>query len=116
MGDPHNKELKEDPTMTTKAIPVPLGRPFLSRGVAELMGQDLAFSEYVLSCFRRHVNGDWGEVDEEDQRTNDHALVHGYRLLSAYTDPRYTGHGQSSLWIITEADRATTTVLFPDEY
>jgi hypothetical protein len=40
------------------------------------------------------------------------SLVHGFRLLSAYT--LSTG---VKFWIITEADRsATTTFLLPDEY
>ncbi len=64
----------------------------------------------------RHLKGDWGEVDEEDKQTNDEALKQGDRLLSAYNDTRFPGHGVSTIWIITEADRSVTTILFPDEY
>jgi hypothetical protein len=32
----------------------------------------------------RHVRGDWGEIDEEDQGLNEQALVTGDRLLSVY--------------------------------
>jgi hypothetical protein len=59
----------------------------------------------------RHANGDWGEVDEHDRRANEHALEHGLRVLSAYT--LRTGE---RIWIITEADRSTTTILLPAEY
>jgi hypothetical protein len=55
--------------------------------------------------------GDWGDVDQEDQAANDHALEDGSRLLSAYT----TLKGQR-IWIITEADRSATTILLPEEY
>jgi len=60
---------------------------------------------------RRHITGDWGEVDAEDQQSNEDALLHGERLLSAYR----TGKGVK-LWVITEADRSSTCILLPDEY
>lgn len=60
---------------------------------------------------RRHVCGDWGEVDEEDQRENERSLEDDCRLLSAYTLT-----GGARLWIITEADRSSTTLLLPSEY
>lgn len=67
--------------------------------------------ESALDFLRRHVSGDWGELDEEDKRENELSLAQGFRLLSAYrlrTDEK--------LWIITEADRSVTTLLLPDEY
>jgi hypothetical protein len=59
----------------------------------------------------KHHSGDWGEVDAEDRRLNDQALMDGSRLLSAYT----TLKGRK-LWVITEADRSVTTILRPEEY
>ena len=59
----------------------------------------------------RHLAGDWGEVDAEDWRANDEALVHGERLLSAYRTLT-----QIRLWCITEADRSSTCLLLPEEY
>lgn len=58
----------------------------------------------------RHLSGDWGEISAEDQRQNDIALVTGGRLHSAFTI------GSRTIWIITEADRSVTTLLFPEEY
>jgi len=60
---------------------------------------------------RRHVSGDWGDVCEEDQEANENALRYGERLLSSYRTSKGT-----KLWIITEADRSSTTLLLPDEY
>lgn len=60
--------------------------------------------------FKRHVRGDWGDLDEQDKQANDKALQDGSRILSAY------GKGETKLWIITEADRSATTILRPDEY
>ena len=36
----------------------------------------------------RHVRGNWGDVNEEDKRLNDEALVNGERILSAYEPAR----------------------------
>jgi hypothetical protein len=37
-------------------------------------------------------------------------------LLSAYNDNRFPKKGVATIWIITEADRSSTTILFTDEY
>jgi hypothetical protein len=60
---------------------------------------------------RRHVCGDWGELDGHDEKENAIALREGGRLVSAYT----TRLGDT-IWIITEADRSYTTLLLPSDY
>ena len=60
---------------------------------------------------KRHLTGDWGEVDDHDRRENELSVVQGFWLLSAYTLSNGT-----KLWIITEADRSATTLLLPSEY
>jgi hypothetical protein len=65
---------------------------------------------------RRHVAGDWGELDQEDSQLNNLALFNGSRILSAYT----TKNGER-IWIITEAAddkgrRIRSTLLLPSEY
>jgi hypothetical protein len=59
----------------------------------------------------KHVEGDWGDVCDEDKRLNNQAVVSGERLLSAYR----TLNGVR-IWIITEADRSSTCILLPEEY
>ena len=59
----------------------------------------------------RHLQGDWGAQDDADRVANDLALENGERLLSCYDLP--TGE---PIWIITEADRTTTSILTPGEY
>lgn len=65
----------------------------------------------ILLGIRRHQAGDWGDVDEHDRQANESALIVGGRLLSVY-------HGITGVkfWIITEADRATSTILLPEDY
>ena len=59
----------------------------------------------------KHVQGDWGEVCDEDKLANDEALVNGERILSAYRTLR-----NEKIWVITEADRSSTCLLKPEEY
>jgi hypothetical protein len=59
----------------------------------------------------RHANGDWGEVDPDGAKENEISLQRGSRVLSSYT----TSAGDK-FWVITEADRSATTLLFPEEY
>jgi hypothetical protein len=63
------------------------------------------------SLLARHVNGDWGDLDEHDRKENEFSLKHGFRILSSYT----LTSGEK-IWIITEADRSSTCILLPSEY
>ncbi|MGC9395648.1 MAG: hypothetical protein ACP5J4_12420 [Anaerolineae bacterium] len=67
--------------------------------------------QHPLALLARHVTGDWGELDDEDQAENDLSVEQGFRILSAYT--LETG---TRIWVITEADRSATTFLLPSEY
>jgi len=80
--------------------------------VNNLVAEDSKFAKFVLKSLRRHIRGDWGEIEEEDRQANDKAVMDGrLRIFSAYET-----EGLKKIWIITEADRLTTTILFPDEY
>jgi hypothetical protein len=70
----------------------------------------VAHADPALALWR-HLTGDWGTLEDEDWKANNYALTHAGRLLSAYR--LSTG---VTLWIVTEADRARTTLLLPDEY
>jgi hypothetical protein len=58
----------------------------------------------------RHVSGDFGDIDDEDRKTNEDAIDEGCRILSAYK------FGKKAIWVITEADRNSTCILLPSEY
>lgn len=89
-----------------------LGRIVATHRVSNRMESDPTFAAFVSSSFSRHAFGDWGTVCAEDKAANDAALSNGTRLLSSYDGPS----ADDDIWIITEADRSVTTVLFPDEY
>ena len=69
------------------------------------------FAKFVINSLTRHRRGDWGNITDEDKQENELSLKEGYRILSAYE-----ARGLPKIWIITEADRSATTILFPDEY
>ena len=92
------------------------GQIVATRGVYDFACENPDFAKFIQQSLNRHIKGDWGEVDEEDKQTNDQALKQGSRLLSSYNDDRFPKNGVATIWIITEADRGATTILFPDEY
>jgi hypothetical protein len=87
--------------------PFPLGRVVATQGALELLKEA---GEDPLHYLSRHRSGDWGELDAHDHRENERSLKHGSRILSSYPV------GERYIWIITEADRSATTILFPEEY
>ena len=89
----------------------PTGRLIMTAGVAELGAANESFAKFVRKSLQRHSDGDWGDLSAEDVVENEYALGKQLRLLSAYEH-----NGLPKIWIITEADRSVTTVLFPDEY
>lgn len=64
-----------------------------------------------LALIHRHVTGDWGDLGAEDQQQNRLAIRSGLRIFSSYNLSAST-----KIWIITEADHSSTTLLLPDEY
>jgi len=87
-----------------------LGRIVWTRGVNDRVAVDASFAKFVMDSLKRHANGDWGELSAEDKRENDFSLDKQLRLLSSYQ------YGGIKIWIITEANRSVTTILFPSEY
>ncbi len=86
-------------------------------GLGRVVATPAALAEMAIAgespsrLIARHQSGDWGEVDAHDRRENEQALKTGARLLSSY--PLWTG---AKVWIITESDRSSTTILLPEEY
>ena len=88
----------------------PIGTVVMTRGVANFFGErEQGFLDQLM-LLQRHASGDWGIVSKEDAKENDFSVENGYRILSAYT------LSERKIWLITEADRSSTTFLFPEEY
>ena len=89
----------------------PTGRLVTTAGVNDRAASDGAFAKFVRKSLQRHEEGDWGDLSADDVKENEYALGKPLRLFSAYEH-----NGLPKIWIITEADRSATTVLYPEEY
>jgi hypothetical protein len=87
---------------------IALGQTYITPGAEDALR---IAGQTGIEFLRRHMSTDWGEFSDEDVRENELSIKEGFRLLSAYR----TAKGQK-LWIITEADRSSTTILLPSEY
>jgi hypothetical protein len=86
----------------------PAGQVVVNSGALRLLE---AAGPSPADLLRRHLNGNWGVVNEDDRHANDLAIRRGSRIFSAYRLKDGT-----KVCVITEADRSATTVLLPDEY
>jgi hypothetical protein len=96
------------PNIGASMIRFNLGRVVATPGALRALERA---EQHPAEFLDRHVNGDWGDVPEEDKQENELSVEHGFRIFSAYT----TSAGEK-IWIITEADRSATTILLPSEY
>ena len=85
-----------------------LGQIVATPGALDLLRES---GESPALFVNRHVQGDFGELCDEDRALNNEAIANGSRILSAYK----TAKGER-IWVITEADRSSTCLLRPDEY
>jgi len=95
-------------TLPIRRARLPLGRLLATPAAVDAI-QSAGASIYAL--VNRHACGDWGDLPEADREQNDLSVVSGRRVLSCYP----LG-GELKVWIVTEADRSTTTILLPEEY
>lgn len=85
-----------------------LGQVVATPGALEALQRN---GQMALTFVSRHVQGEWGELSDEDSYANDMALVHDTRILSAYSL-----NDGTKIWVITESDRSSTCVLLPSDY
>lgn len=86
----------------------PLGHLGMTHGAAAA----LYFAEQSpIEFIARHALLDQGELPDSDHRQNERALKTGQRVFSCFK----TEAGET-LYVITEADRSSTTILLPSEY
>jgi len=88
-----------------------LGEILYSYEIDARVSKDKKFDEFILDCLFRHVTGDWGNLSEQDKSENEYSMGKYLRIFSSY---KY--RNAEKIWIMTEADRQHTTVLFPNEY
>ena len=105
VGIPH---YQQDPELAHASPKFPLGKCVATPGALVA----LAFNGFEPYQFlARHVQGDFGDLSEEDKAANRAAIEHGGRILSSYILA-----GGEKVWVLTEASREVTTVLLSSEY
>lgn len=67
-------------------------------------------NRHPVQLLARHVEGDWGKLDEHDVMENEQSADQGGRIFSRYVVD------DQPFYVITEANRSVTTILLPDEY
>jgi len=85
-----------------------LGTVVATPGAIEVLAESGQDAGFFLDM---HLQGNWGEVDADDQKANDQALIDGSRLLSSYCTLKGV-----VIWVLTEADRSSTAILLPEDY
>lgn len=90
---------------------IPMAKFRLGRIVSTPNALESLTHDDILTGIQRHQAGDWGDVNEHDRQANERALIEGTRLWSVYK-----ASNGIKFWIITEADRWSSTVLLPEDY
>lgn len=85
-----------------------LGMVVNTPGAADAM---LAAGVNPFDLLNRHAACDWGDLDPDDAAMNEDALNNGDRVFSSYQITPTV-----KVWIITESDRSSTTLLLPEDY
>lgn len=86
-----------------------LGQTYITPGAEKAL---MIAGQTPIEFLRRHMSCDFGQLSDDDVRENEFALRNGFRVMSSYR----TGKSQQVIWIITEADRTSTTILLASEY
>lgn len=98
--------MPHDTTSTAPAPRLTLGKVRITTAATAALEATATEGVFLL---HRHLHGDWGDIPAQDVLQNKIALHLGMRVHS-----RYTLVGGLEIWIITEADRAITTIMAPD--
>ena|SRR5436190_17156232 len=96
------------PPPQPRIVSFPLGQTYITPGARDAL---MVAGQTEIQFLRRHASGDWSELSTTDAKENERSLRNGLRVVSAYS----TAAG-ARIWIITEADRSSTTILLSDEY
>ena len=83
----------------------------MTKAIQSAMIESEQFKKEVFNCFIRFTYSDWGDMTDSDKEQNDIALKSGKERIFARYDT-----SKGAIYIITEADRSLTTILFSTEY
>ena len=86
------------------------GEIYQTKGIAASIEANPNLYGEIIAAYKDYIGGQWGILGEADKQANEEAIENGGRILARYAT------SQGDIYIITEADRSVTTVLFCNEY
>jgi hypothetical protein len=104
----HQTTITNDTCTTPAPIRFQLGRIYATPGAIDAL-EDAG--ESAQDFINRHARLEQGEICDEDYKENLFSIDKSLRIFSAFK----TANG-IKIWLITEADRSSTTILLPSEY
>ncbi|HGM8090051.1 TPA: hypothetical protein ACKP9S_006482 [Pseudomonas aeruginosa] len=102
-----------NPTSSLPFIPFPLGRVAMTRGFVASCDSIEDATWIDAELVQMHASGDFGILAEDDRQVN---------LLGLHSSPQdrlfsaYLLKDDIKVYVITESDRSSTTVLLASEY
>ena len=87
-----------------------IGGLYQTRGIAAAIKENPQLYIEIIEAYQRYIKGDYGDLCKEDIEANEEAIKCGYRIFAKYKT------SVDDIYIITEADRSATTILFYYEY
>lgn len=88
-----------------------LGQIFQTAGILAARRTNENLNAELNAAFAKYITCNWGDTCDGDKTLNDEAIKNNSgRIVAKYK----TSCG--NVFIITEADRSATTILFADEY
>lgn len=90
------------------------GALLVSSGVQDQSDKDAEFRKFVKDSFVKYSLGDWSDATPKSEaELNEKAIANeNDAILAAYKDTNLN----AEIWFLTDEDRKTTTVMFPEEY
>lgn len=87
-----------------------LGQVVVTAGVDAMRNENPEFRIFVSDCLLRYINGDWGDICDEDRGINEASIDDGEMIFAVYKF-----NDDITIDIQTEWDRSYTTIMFPHE-
>lgn len=89
-----------------------MGRTVLAPSISNRMIEDTEFHNFIAICINRYLCYEWGKISDEEKEQNKYAIKNSERIFAAYEYPKT----KETIYIITEADRSVTTIMFASDY
>lgn len=84
----------------------------MTKSISEMVDNDDNFRKFIVKAISKYLVCNWGDTNSTDWYINDKAVRDNQRILAVYIYKPL----KKNVWIVTEYDRSSTTVMFPEEY